>query len=286
MTVAPRHSPVSQQRTEVVIRARADHNLMHDLAEVWTNRDIAWTLALREIQIRYKQSLIGIAWALLQPVLTTAIFTFVFSYLARIPTDGIPYPIFVFAGLLMWQYFSRVVVEASGSLVKNEAIITKVFFPRLLLPLVPAMSAAVEFLIALVVLIAMMLTYRMVPSPAVVFLPLIIVAAGLLGYAIGLVLSPLNAIYRDVGIALPFFMQIAMYLTPVIYPVTFVPAQYQWLYVLNPVATLIDTMRAIIVAAPWPSLINYAVLAAWIIGLLALGLGTFRKLEPAIVDRI
>ncbi len=286
MTVAPMDTPASPQQTEVVIRARADHHLMHDIADVWTNRDIAWTLALREIQIRYKQSLIGIAWALLRRGLTTEIVTVGFSCLARIPTDGIPYPIFVFSGLLMWQYFSRVVVEASGSLVKNEAIITKVFFPRLLLPRVPTLSAAVEFLIALVVLVVMMLAYGMVPSPLIVLLPLILLAAGLLGYGIGLVLSPLNAIYRDVGIALPFFVQIAMYLTPVIYPVTFVPPQYQWLYALNPVATLIDMMRAIIIAAPWPGLLSYAVLAAWVIGLTALGLGTFRKLEPAIVDRI
>jgi len=151
---------------------------------------------------------------------------------------------------------------------------------------VPTLSAAVEFLIALVVLIAMMLAYSMVPSPLIVLLPFILLAAGLLGYGIGLVLSPLNAIYRDVGIALPFFVQIAMYLTPVIYPVTFVPPQYQWLYALNPVATLIDTMRAIIIAAPWPGPLSYAALAAWVIGLTALGLGTFRKLEPAIVDRI
>lgn len=273
-------------KSEVVIRARADHTLAHDVADVWRNRDIAWTLALREIQIRYKQSLIGVAWAVVQPILTTAIFTFVFSYLARIPTDGIPYPVFVFSGLLMWQYFSRVTVEGAGSLVKNEAIITKVFFPRLLLPLVPAMSAAVEFLIAFVVLVVMMLLYGMVPSPMMAFVPLAVVAAGLLGYGIGLLLAPLNAIYRDVGITLPFFVQIAMYLTPVIYPVSFVPAEYQWLYALNPVATLIDTMRAIVVHAAWPGLTSYAILAAWIAAFLALGLGTFRKLEPAIVDRI
>jgi lipopolysaccharide transport system permease protein len=186
----------------------------------------------------------------------------------------------------MWQYFSRVVVEAANSLLKNEAIITKVFFPRLLLPLVPTLSAAVDFLIALVVLIAMMLLYGMVPTPLIVLLPLVLVAAALLGYGIGLVLSPLNAIYRDVGFALPFFVQIGMYLTPVIYPIAFVPPRYQWLFSLNPAATLLDTMRAIIVAAPWPGLANYLVLLLWTVGLLGLGLTVFRKLEPAIVDRI
>jgi lipopolysaccharide transport system permease protein len=275
-----------QYPPEVVIRARAQHTLAHDVAGIWSNRDIAWTLALREIQIRYKQSILGIAWAVLQPALTTAIFTFVFSYMARIPSGEIPYSVFVFSGLLMWQYFSRVVVEAANSLLKNEAIITKVFFPRLLLPLVPTLSAAVDFLIALVVLIAMMLLYGMVPTPLIVLLPLVLVAAALLGYGIGLVLSPLNAIYRDVGFALPFFVQIGMYLTPVIYPIAFVPPRYQWLFSLNPAATLLDTMRAIIVAAPWPGLANYLVLLLWTVGLLGLGLTVFRKLEPAIVDRI
>lgn len=277
----PAHEPV-----EMVIRASGDHTFLHDMADLWANRDIAWTLALREIQVRYKQSVIGIAWALLQPILTTAIFTFVFNYLARIPTGEVPYAVFVFSGLLMWQYFSRVVGEASGSLVKNEAIITKVFFPRLILPLIPAISAAVDFAIALLVLVALMLLYGMVSSPLILLVPLVVVAAALLGYGIGLVLSPLNAIYRDIGIALPFFIQIAMYLTPVIYPVTFVPAGYQWLYALNPVATLIDTMRAIVISAAWPGLLNYALLILWIAGFLILGLRVFRKLEPAIVDRI
>lgn len=285
LTSKPQSSALPYQH-EVVIRARAQHTLVHDAAGIWSNRDIAWTLALREIQIRYKQSVLGIAWAVLQPVLTTAIFTFVFSYMARIPTGEIPYSVFVFSGLLMWQYFSRVVVEAANSLLKNEAIITKVFFPRLLLPLVPTLSAAVDFLIALVVLVAMMLLYGMLPSPLLVLVPLVLLAAGLLGYGIGLVLSPLNAIYRDVGFALPFFVQIGMYLTPVIYPIAFVPARYQWLFTLNPAATLLDTMRAIIVGAPWPGLSNYLVLLVWTVGLLGLGLTVFRKLEPAIVDRI
>jgi lipopolysaccharide transport system permease protein len=279
-------SSALQHHPEVVIRARSEHTLAHDVAGIWNNREIAWTLAVREIQIRYKQSVLGIAWAVLQPVLTTAIFTFVFSYLARIPTGEVPYSVFVFSGLLMWQYFSRVVVDGASSLVKNEAIITKVFFPRLLLPLVPSLSASIDFLIALVVLVAMMLLYGMVPSPLIVLVPLVLLAAGLLGYGIGLVLSPLNAIYRDVGFALPFFVQIGMYLTPVIYPIAFVPPRYQWLYALNPAATLLDTMRAIIVGATWPGLASYSILLLWTVGLLGLGLAIFRKLEPAIVDQI
>lgn len=270
----------------VVIRPRADRTVWDGLRDIWLNRDIAWTLALREIQIRYKQSVIGVAWAVLQPLITTIIFSIIFGFLAKIPADGIPYPVFVLSGLLFWQYFSKVVVEASGALVKNEGIITKVFFPRIILPLVPTISAGVDLCISLVILLALMLIYGVVPTPYVVLLPLLLIFGGLLGYAIGLMLSPLNAIYRDIGIALPFFVQIGMYLTPVIYPVSFVPEKYQWVFILNPVATLLDTARAVLLGTPFPSLaaIGIVVLSAGII--FNFGFRIFRKLEPTIVDRI
>lgn len=271
---------------QVVIRPHASHTIADSIHDVWSNRDIAWTLALREIQIRYKQSIIGVAWAVLQPLVTTLIFTLIFGFLARIPTDGAPYPVFVLSGLLFWQYFSKVVVESAGSLVKNEGIITKVFFPRLILPLVPTLSSAVELGISLVILLGLMLIYRLVPTPFIVFLPLVLLFGGLLGYGIGLMLSPLNAIYRDIGIALPFFVQIGMYLTPVIYPVSFVPSDYHWLFVLNPVATLLDSARAMLLGSPFPSWGAYAILFGWTALIFTIGFRTFRKLEPAIVDRI
>ena len=143
----------------VVIRPRTHLTVADSIRDVWSNRDIAWTLALREIQIRYKQSVVGIAWAVMQPLVMTLIFTLIFGFLVKIPTDGVPYPVFVLSGLLFWQYFSKVVSESSGSLVKNEGIITKVFFPRLVLPLVPVLSAAVDLGIALVILLLLMLVY-------------------------------------------------------------------------------------------------------------------------------
>lgn len=272
--------------TRVVIRPRTRHTLADCIRDVWSNRDIAWTLALREIQIRYKQSVVGVAWAVLQPLVTTVIFSLLFGFLAKIPTDGVPYPVFVLSGLLFWQYFSKVVSEASGSLVKNEGIITKVFFPRLILPLVPALSAAVELGISLVILLVLMAIYGVAPTPYVLLLPVLLLFAGLLGYGIGLMLSPINAIYRDVSIALPFFVQIGMYLTPVIYPVSFVPERYQWIFLFNPVAALLDTARAVLLGSPFPSLAAYGVLLLWTAFIFTLGFRTFRKLEPAIVDRI
>lgn len=270
----------------VIIRPRTHLTIADSIRDVWSNRDIAWTLALREVQIRYKQSVVGIAWAVMQPLVTTLIFTLIFGFLAKIPTDGVPYPVFVLSGVLFWQYFSKVVVESSGSLVKNEGIITKVFFPRLILPLVPALSAAVDLGISLVILLLLMLAYGVSPTPYVFLLPLVLLFAGLLGYGIGLMLSPINAIYRDVSIALPFFVQIGMYVTPVIYPVSFVPDAYQWVFLLNPVATLLDTVRAVLLGSPFPSLVAYGILYLWTALVFTLGFRTFRKLEPAIVDRI
>jgi lipopolysaccharide transport system permease protein len=270
----------------VVIRPRTDLTFVDSIRDVWSNRDICWTLALREIQIRYKQSVIGIAWAVMQPLVTTLIFTLIFGLLIKIPTGNAPYPVFVLSGVLFWQYFSKVVVESSGSLVKNEGIITKVFFPRLILPLVPAMSAAVDLGISLVILLLLMLAYGVTPTAYLFLLPLLLVFTGLLGYGIGLTLSPINAIYRDISIALPFFVQIGMYVTPVIYPVSFVPEAYQWIFLLNPVATLLDTSRAVLLGSPFPSLAAYGILALWSAFIFALGFRTFRKLEPAIVDRI
>jgi lipopolysaccharide transport system permease protein len=270
----------------IVIRPRTQLTIADGIRDVWLNRDIAWTLALREIQIRYKQSLIGIAWAVMQPLVMTLIFTLIFGLLVKIPTDGVPYPVFVLSGLLFWQYFSKVVSDSSGSLVKNEGIITKVFFPRLLLPLVPALSAAVDLGIALVILLLLMLVYGVKPTPYVILLPLVLLFTGLLGYGIGLMLSPINAIYRDIGIALPFFVQIGMYLTPVIYPVSFVPDSYKWLFVFNPVATLLDTARATLLGSAFPSLMAFSILCLWTVFIFVLGFRIFRKLEPAIVDRI
>jgi len=222
----------------------------------------------------------------MQPLVTTLIFTLIFGLLVKIPTDDVPYPVFVLSGVLLWQYFSKVVLEASGSLVKNEGIITKIFFPRLILPLVPAMSAAVELGISLVILLVLMLAYGVTPTPYVLLLPLLLVFTGLLGYGIGLMLSPVNAIYRDISIALPFFVQIGMYVTPVIYPVSFVPQAWQWVFLFNPVATLLDTARAVLLGSPFPSLAAYGILLVWTVLIFTLGFRTFRKLEPAIVDRI
>lgn len=271
---------------QVVISPQKSLSFAAVINDIWTNKDLAWALALRDIQIRYKQSLLGIAWAVFQPLITTIIFSLIFGVLVKIPTGEVPYPVFVLSGLLVWQYFSKVVVESTGSLVKNEAIITKVFFPRLLLPLVPIISSAVDLFISLIILILVMLFFGMTPSYLIIFMPLVIILAGILGYALGMIFAPINAIYRDVAIALPFFVQVGMYLTPVIYPVGFIPEEYQWITLLNPVATILDTGRAFLLGSPFPSWEGYLILIGFILCFSVTGFKTFHKLEPVIVDRI
>lgn len=274
------------KHTPIVIQPKKTITVWDNCKDIVANWEIAWSLALRDIQIRYKQSVVGIFWTLFQPLITTLIFTLIFSLIVKIPTGDIPYPVFVLSGLLFWQYFSKVVVEASEALVKNEGIITKVFFPRLILPLVPTLSGAVDMAISLLILIALMLFYGMIPTPFILLLPVLLFCVGLLGYGIGLILSPINAIYRDIGIALPFFVQIAMYVTPVIYPISFVPQSYQWLFMFNPVATLIDTARALIIGGAFPPLEAYGIFLGWTAIVFVLGFYSFRKLEPIVVDRI
>jgi lipopolysaccharide transport system permease protein len=186
----------------------------------------------------------------------------------------------------MWQYFSRSVVDGSDSLVANAGVISKVYFTRLILPLTSSLAAAIDFGIAFVVLLALMLFYGMVPSWTMVFVPFVVLLAGLLATGIALILAPLNAINRDVGFALPFLMQMGMFVSPVIYPVSFVPEHLQWLYLFNPAATLLNAMRWAVVDGAFPEPWAWLALAAYIVVFLAIGRVVFRRLEGPLVDRI
>lgn len=274
------------EKISFTIRSFRARNAVEEILEIWRHRELLLTMARRDVQIRYKQAVVGIMWVVLQPILSSVIFTFIFSYLAKIPSQGVPYPIFVFSGLLLWQYFSRVVSEGSVSLVANAGIITKIYFPRLLIPMTVAFSAGVDFLLASLILIAMMLLFGVAVPWTVIFVPVCMVMAGLLGYGISLWLAPLNAVYRDVGIVLPFIVQIVMYLTPIIYPLSIVPAKLQWLFVMNPVATIVGTMRWAVLGGEALSSTAYIVFGVMTTAIVLIGLKIFRTLEPTIVDRI
>jgi lipopolysaccharide transport system permease protein len=271
--------------TVTVISPRS-RGLKTELLEMYAYRDMFLALALREISIRYKQSVFGVAWVVLQPVVTSLIFTLVFGFFARIPSEGVPYPIFVFSGLLIWQYLSRVITDGTSSLIANANLITKVYFPRLLIPLTPAVVAGVDFLIAFVVLLVMMVILGVPPSWAIVFVPVVLAMAALLAYAVGLCLAPLNAIYRDVGYALPFGIQVVMYLSAIVYPASIVPEKYRWLFDLNPVATIVRAMRWSVLGTEPPNLLAIASYVAAVALVLPLGLRVFREMEATMVDQV
>ncbi len=269
-----------------VIRPAKKRSLLSEVLELLRYRGLLFTMAQRDIQIRYKQAVVGILWVVMQPVLASAIFTFVFSFLAKVPSQDVPYPVFVFSGLLIWQYFARGVTEGSGSLVANAGIITKIYFPRSLIPLIVTFVAAADFLLAFGVMVAMMLILGVAIPWTIIFVPFILLIAATLAYGIALWLAPLNAIYRDIGIALPFLMQILMYLTPVIYPLSLVPQKWQFLFEFNPVATIIGSMRWAVLGHEPPSMLAYGVLFGLTFFIYWAGVRIFRRLEPTLVDQI
>lgn len=217
-----------------------------DLREVWAHRELLYFLIWRDVKVRYKQTLLGIAWVIIQPLFTTLIFTLFFGILAGVPSEGVPYPVFAFAGLLPWMFFANATAQSSNSLVGSAHLITKVYFPRLMVPIAAVGASLVDFLISFVILLAMMLYYGVVPSVGILMLPVLVVLVTLFALSVGMWLSALNVKYRDVRHATPFLLQMWMFLSPVIYPPTFVPERWRWLLVLNPMTGIIDGFRAAI----------------------------------------
>jgi lipopolysaccharide transport system permease protein len=237
------NGPNPMDRPLVRIRA-GRRRIPIDARELWEHRDLLFFLTWRDVKVRYKQTVLGAAWAILQPLLTMVVFTLLFGRLARVPSDGLPYPIFVYAGLLPWTFFSTAVTNGSNSLVGNAALITKVYFPRLAIPGAAVGAGLVDFFIAGVILAGMIVFYRVVPGLNLLLIPTLIVLTAILALGIGLWMSALNVKYRDIRYALPFALQILMYLTPVIYPVTFIPARYRWALKLNPLSGIIEGYRS------------------------------------------
>jgi lipopolysaccharide transport system permease protein len=273
--------------TVKIIKPHSERSFAEDGANVWAYRELVLVLARRELSVRYRQTVVGLLWVLLQPLITTAIFTLVFVFFIRIPDqNGNSYPAFAFAGIAVWQYFTRIVSEGGNSLVVSSALITKVSFPRLIVPLVAPIAAAVDCLIAITALVLLTMLFGGHLSWTVIFAPLVILAVGLFGYAIVLWLAPINAVYRDVGIVLPFAIQIAMYLSPIVYPASLVPEKIRWLYELSPVAVMVDSMRWVVLGTNAPSLAGIGVFAVATVLLFWGGTYIFRSMEGTIVDRI
>jgi lipopolysaccharide transport system permease protein len=257
-----------------------------DLKKLVAYRDLLFNWAKREIKVRYKQSLLGVAWAILQPLSMTVVFTVVFSLFARIPTEGIPYPIFAYSALLPWTFFANALSFAVPSLVTNMNLVTKIYFPREIFPLASTLASFFDFLVASLIFFGMMVYYGVVPSPLCLLVPLVLVVQVALTVGIALLASAINVFYRDVRFVIPLSVQLWMYASPVIYPVSAVP---QWLlpfYMLNPMAPIIDSYRRIILKGNIPDW-NYLGLAALISGLLlVVGYGYFKRVEMKFADVI
>ena len=256
-----------------------------EVRELWHYRDLLYFLTWRDISVRYKQTVLGFLWAILQPFLTMVVFAIFLGRLAGMPSDGVPYPVFSYLGLLPWSYFSGAVTRAGTSVVGNAHLLTRVYFPRVLVPLSATLSALVDFAIASLVLGGLMAWYGIVPaSTAVLLLPLAALTA-LAATGIGMWLAALNVRYRDVQYAIPFLMQLWMFATPVVYPTSLVPPGWQPLFALNPMTGIIEAYRAAVLgtALDWPSL-GISTLSAAVLA--ALGAWQFHRMEQSFADQV
>jgi lipopolysaccharide transport system permease protein len=254
------------------------------LKEIWAYRELLYFLMWRDIKVRYKQTALGAAWAIIQPFFMMVVFSLFFGKLAGVPSDGIPYPVFTFCALLPWQLFAQALNESSNSLVANERLITKVYFPRLVIPISAVLGGLVDFAIAFVVLLLLMAYYGIVPHIAVLTLPLFILLAVMTALGVGLWLSALNVQYRDVRYTLNFLVQFWMFLTPVAYPSSIVPEKWRALYGLNPMAGVVEGFRWALLGktqAPGPLLaVSVGVVILTLVG----GLYYFRRMEETFAD--
>jgi lipopolysaccharide transport system permease protein len=256
------------------------------LREVWEYRELLYFFVWRDVKVRYKQTLVGVAWVILQPLLTMAVFTLFFGKLAKLPSQGLPYPVFYFAALVPWMYFSYSLQSATNVVVENQRVITKVYFPRLVLPISSVLSGLVDFAIGFLVLVCVTLVFGIHPGLAALWLPVFLLLAILTALGVGLWMSALNALYRDVRYVMPFVAQFWMFASPVAYPSSLVPERWRWLYGLNPMAGVIDGFRWALTGhglPPGPVLLASAgMVAAVLLG----GLLFFQRMEGTVADRV
>jgi lipopolysaccharide transport system permease protein len=256
------------------------------LKELWDYRELLYFFVWRDVKIRYKQTVIGVLWVVLQPLLTMLVFTLFFGKLAKMPSEGLPYPVFYFAAVVPWMYFSTALLTATNVVVEHQRVITKVFFPRLMLPFSSVISGLVDFAIGFVVLVVFTIAYGIRPTYTALLLPLFLLLAVLTALGVGLWLSALNALYRDVRYLMPFIIQFWLLASPVAYPSSMVPERYRWLYGLNPMAGVIDGFRWALTGAGNPPgavlITSSVVVCLTVVG----GLAFFNRMEVSIADRV
>jgi lipopolysaccharide transport system permease protein len=266
----------------IIEAGRAERNYWRDL---WRYRELFLTLAWRDLAVRYRQTVIGVAWAVVRPVVPLVIFSVLFGRLGQFPSAGVPYPLFVFVAMLPWQFFASALAEAGGSLVENERLISKIYFPRLVVPASAVIVSFVDFLICAALLVILLAWYQFIPPWQIVSLPAFVALAFLAALGPGLILTTLNVSFRDFRYVIPFIVQVGLYLSPVGFGSEVVPGPWRLLYSLNPMVGVIDGFRWAICGTPlyWPSLLLSVVVTAV---LLAVGVASFRKMERGFADVI
>lgn len=283
---ASRVEPAAQDQERPLLRLTAESaGLGARLAEVWEHRELLAFLTWRDVRVRYKQTALGAAWAVLQPALTMLVFSVFFGRLAGIPSDGVPYPVFAYCGLLPWQLFAFALSGAAQSLTANERLVTKVYFPRLVLPLSAVLAGLVDFAVAFALLIPLMLVYGVRPGPAIVLLPACVALAVATAIAVGLGLCALNVRFRDVRYALPFLTQFWMFATPIAYPGSLVPERWRALLGLNPMAGVVEGFRYALLGTPAPGPLVWVSVAVVLLALVG-SLLYFLRVERAFADVI
>ncbi len=256
-----------------------------NIGEIWQYRELLYFLTWRDIKVKYKQTVLGAAWAILQPLLSMVVFTLFFGKLANMPSDGMPYPIFTFCALVPWTYFANALSASGNSLVGSANLISKVYFPRLIVPGASVLAGLLDFGIAFLVLLGMMAYYGIAPGWGIFMVPMILLLTMGTAFGVGALLSALNVEYRDVRYAMPFMLQLWMFATPIVYPLSLVPARYQWMVALNPMAGIIEGYRAALLGRSFPQ-IPLVISSVLCLSLLLAGAFYFRRVEKTFADVI
>ena len=282
----PSGAPVRREPETTVIEARRAVFSIGDVRELWSFRELAFALAWRDLSVRYKQTFIGVAWAVIQPFVTMVIFTIVFGKFAQLPSDQIAYPVFLFSGLLPWTYFASSLMATSNSITSNRALVQKVYFPRLLLPLGAPIVPAVDFLVASVVLFGMMAYYSIAFSWTILLAPLFIMLAACVAVAFGLVLATLNVRYRDVPYVVPVIIQLWLYVSPVIYATNGLPEKWARIVSLNPMNLVLSGFRWAVVGGTPPSAWQVVIALTVTAVAMAFGLVVFQRGQARFADTL
>jgi len=278
------HKPINDLPDKPVVviepRRRSSALNLHDL---WQYRDLLYILTLRDIKVRYKQTVFGILWVIIQPLSMMIVYTFLFGRLAGLPSDGIPYPLFAYAGLLPWTFFANALNSSGNSLVGNSSLITKVYFPRVVIPIAAVGAGLIDFAIAFGLLVLLMVYYGISFSPNILMLPILALLTALLAIGLGMWMSALNVKYRDIRYALPFSIQLLMFATPIIYPSSLIPDKWRWLFMINPLTGLVEGFRSAIFGKPF-DLTSLGISIFIIFVVLICSAYTFRQMERDFAD--